>query len=148
MTRAYWLDLFTVETWKEFQAHGGDVSGFSEWRWGVVQRIRPGDYLLCYLIRVSRFVGLLEVIGEPFFSEEKIWSSKVYPSRVPVRTILALSSDRGIPVLEMRDQLLVFRKLSNPRYWSGHFQMSPGHWNSDDGIAVIKALQAAGSADC
>jgi len=30
MARTYWIDLFTIETWKEFLDHGGDVSGFSE----------------------------------------------------------------------------------------------------------------------
>ena len=50
-------------------------------RWATVQKMKPGDYLLCYLTRVSRWVGLLEVVGEPFFDEEPIWSSEAYPSR-------------------------------------------------------------------
>jgi hypothetical protein len=142
MTRSYWLTLFTVETWNEFLAHGGDVAGFSERRWLAVQRIRPGDYLLCYLIRVSRFVGWLEAVGEPFFDRQEIWRSRTYPSRVPVKTILALDAERGIPVLNMREELSVFRNLVKPEYWSGRFQVSPGRWNSDDGKAVIKALRA------
>ena len=32
MARTYWIDLFTIGTWKEFLDHGGDVSGFSEKR--------------------------------------------------------------------------------------------------------------------
>lgn len=85
MARTYWLNLFTVETWKEFQDHGGNVSGFNEKRWSTVRRIKPGDYLLCYLTRVSRWVGLLEVVGEPFFDEEPIWSSQglSQPCRCP-----------------------------------------------------------------
>jgi hypothetical protein len=93
MARTYWLALFTAETWKEFQAHGGDTSGFRRSRWPTVQRMRPGDYLLCYLTRVSRWVGLLEVVGEPFLGDEPIWSSDVYPSRLHVKTILALSPE-------------------------------------------------------
>ena len=69
MARTYWIDLFTIGTWKEFLDHGGDVSGFSEKRRATVQRMKPGDYLLCYLTRVSRWVGVLEVTGEPFFDE-------------------------------------------------------------------------------
>ena len=42
MARTYWLDLFTVESWKEFQGHGSDVTGFSEKRWTTVQKIKPG----------------------------------------------------------------------------------------------------------
>jgi len=30
MARTCWIDLFTVETWKESQDHGSDMSGFSE----------------------------------------------------------------------------------------------------------------------
>ncbi len=32
MPQTYWLDLFIVETWKEFLDHGGDVTGFRETR--------------------------------------------------------------------------------------------------------------------
>lgn len=52
--------------------------------------VKPGDYLLCYLTRVSRWVGVLEVTGEPFVDQGPIWSSQVYPSRLPVRVVLAL----------------------------------------------------------
>ena len=102
MARGYWIDLFTVETWKEFQDHGSDVSGFSEKRWATVQRMKPGDYLLCYLTRVSRWVGLLEVAGEPFYDEEPIWSSSVYPSRVLVRAVLQLAPEHGVPAPSWR----------------------------------------------
>jgi len=53
MPQRYWLDLFTVETWKEFLDHGGTISGLSDKRWATVQKIKPGDYLLCYLTPVS-----------------------------------------------------------------------------------------------
>ena len=125
MARTYWIDLFTVETWKEFQDHGSDVSGFSEKRWATVQRMKPGDYLLCYLTRVSRWVGLLEVAGEPFYDEEPIWRSAVYPSRVPVRAVLQLAPEHGVPVLNMREELTIFRGLDNPNRWQGPFRGSP-----------------------
>jgi hypothetical protein len=143
MARTYWLDLFTAETWKEFHDHGGDVSGFSEKRRTTVQKMKPGDYLLCYLTRVSRWVGLLEVVGEPFFDEKPIWSSQVYPSRVPVRVVLALPAEQGVPVLEMREELTVFRGLDNPNRWQGPFRGSPNRWKAADGEAIIRALQDA-----
>ena len=119
------------------------MSGFSEKRWTTVQKMKPGDYLLCYLTRVSRWVGVLEVVGEPFFDEKPIWSSQVYPSRVPVRVVLALSPERGVPVLEMREELTVFRGLDNPNRWQGPFRGSPARWKAADGEAIIRALQDA-----
>jgi hypothetical protein len=143
MARSYWLDLFTVETWKEFLDHGGDVSGFTEKRWPTVQKIKPGDYLLCYLTRVSRWVGLLEAEGEPFLGEDPIWASGVYPSRVGVRVLLSLTPEQGIPVLELRDELTVFQNLTNPNFWQGPFRGSPGRWKVADGEVIIRALQDA-----
>ena len=143
MARTYWLDLFTVETWKEFQDHGSDVSGFSDKRWATVQRMKPGDFLLCYLTRVSRWVGLLEVTGEPFYDEEPIWSSSVYPSRVPVRAVLQLAPEYGVPVLNMREELTVFRDLDNPNRWQGPFRGSPNRWKAADGEVIVRALQDA-----
>jgi hypothetical protein len=64
--RSYWLDLFTGSTWQEFLDAGGGVSGFRERRWRTVQQIKPGDYLLCYLTGISRWIGLLEVTSAPF----------------------------------------------------------------------------------
>ena len=136
MARTYWIDLFTVETWKEFLDHGGDVSGFSEKRQATVQRMKPGDYLLCYLTRVSRWVGVLEVTGEPFFDEAPIWSSRVFPSRVSVRVVLALRPEHGVPVLDMRGELTVFQNLDNPNRWQGPFRGSPTRWKAADGEAV------------
>jgi hypothetical protein len=143
MARTYWIDLFTVETWKEFLDHGAGVSGFSEKRRATVQRIKPGDYLLCYLTRVSRWVGLLEVVSEPFFDEEPIWSAQVYPRRVKVRAVLTLGPKYGVPVLDMRGELTVFQKLDNPNKWQGPFRASPTRWRVPDGEAVVRALQEA-----
>ena len=61
MAPTYWLDLFTLETWKEIGRHGSTVSGFAEGRRKTVERMRLGDYLLSYLTGVSRWIGLLEV---------------------------------------------------------------------------------------
>jgi hypothetical protein len=79
MPRTYWIDLFTIETWREFLDHGGDVSGFSEKRWATVQKVKPGDYLLCYLTQASRWAGVLEAVGEPFHDEEQSGSPRLTP---------------------------------------------------------------------
>ena len=72
IARNYWLDLFTGTTWQEFLDAGASVSGFRERRWTTVQRIKPGDYLLCYLTGVSRFIGVLEVTSDPYWDETPV----------------------------------------------------------------------------
>jgi hypothetical protein len=52
--RNYWLDLFTAVTWQEFLEAGGKVSGFRESRWSTLQKVKLGDYFLCYVTGISR----------------------------------------------------------------------------------------------
>ncbi len=143
MAPTYWLDLFTAETWREFLDHGGEVTGFSPRRLKTVQRMKPGDLLLCYVTRVSRWVGILEVTGDAFFDESPIWRSQVFPSRIPVKVKIALQPAFGVPVLNMRDELTVFEGLSNPNLWSGPFRGSPARWKPSDGEAIMRALRDA-----
>jgi hypothetical protein len=108
MQPVYWLDLFTHQTWTEFLAADANVSGFRENRWKTVQTMKQGDILLCYLTGVSRWIGLLEVTGEPFKSTTPIWANNSFPARVPVKLISQLDPLDAVPVIEMRDKLSIF----------------------------------------
>ncbi len=138
--RSYWLDLFTGTTWREFIEHGATVSGFRESRRTTVHRIRLGDYLLCYVTGISRWIGAIEVTGPPFDDTTPIWKDKDFPSRLPVKTVVALDFDTAIPVVSMRDQLSFFKNLRNPNAWTGHFRGSPNKIRVEDGEAIITAL--------
>ena len=104
----YWLDLFTGTTWQKFLDAGAKVSGFRDRRWKTVQAIKPGDFLLCYLTGVSRFIGLLEVVSEPFRDESKVWKDESFPCRLRVKPSLTLTPETAVPVQGLRDQLSIF----------------------------------------
>ena len=72
MADKYWLDLFTGQTWEEFLSHGATVTGFRENRENMARRIHPGDYFLCYVTGISRFIGIARVKSECYHSETKI----------------------------------------------------------------------------
>jgi hypothetical protein len=141
--RNYWLDLFTGTTWDEFLGAGGEVSGFRMGRWKTVQKIKVGDYLLCYLTGISRWIGVLEVVSEPFQDAAPIWADEEFPCRVNVRRIVPLTPETAVPVFELRDQLTAFRDLTNPNAWTGHFRGSPARWKAEDGEAVVAAVRDA-----
>ena len=141
--RNYWVDLFTAETWKEFHEAGGTVSGFSESRWNTVQKMSIGDYLLCYLTGVSRWIGILEVTSAAFKDRKEIWKGSEFPCRVGVKVVAALTPETAIPVLEMRDRLSIFENLKSPSAWTGYFRSSPNKWKLADGEAVVQAVLAA-----
>jgi hypothetical protein len=141
--RNYWLDLFTGTTWAEFKAAGAKASGFRESRWATIQRIRPGDYFLCYLTGVSRFIGVLEVTDGPYRDDEPIWKDEAFPCRFKVKVVAELTPETAVPVLELRDALSFFRNLTSPHAWTGHFRGSPSRWDPADGQAVVTAVLAA-----
>src|SRR5215212_7184913 len=142
-TRSYWLDLFTGKTWQEFHDAGARVSGFREARWKIVQRIKPGDYLLCYLTGVSRFIGVLEATSEPYWDETTIWKDEVFPCRLKVEAIATLTPETAVPIFELKEQLTIFQNLKSPGAWTGHVRGSPATWKPSDGEAVVYAVMEA-----
>ncbi|MCB9249292.1 MAG: EVE domain-containing protein [Ignavibacteriales bacterium] len=73
-----------------FLESGGNTSGFRESRWSTVQKNQKGDFLICYLTGVSRFIGILEVISEPFQDNSLIWKDEDFPARLKVKPIITL----------------------------------------------------------
>ena len=56
---AYFLDLFTPETWQAFRETGATVTGFRERQLRLARaRVKEGDIFLCYLTRLSRWCGV------------------------------------------------------------------------------------------
>lgn len=139
----YWLDLFTGTTWQEFLDGGAEISGFRQSRWKTVQKIRPGDYLLCYLTGISRFVSVLQVTSEPYLDNSKIWNTADFPCRVRVNVIVTLTPETAVPIHELRDELSIFQDLKSPHAWTGRLRGSPSKWRTADGEVILKALQAA-----
>ncbi len=139
----YLLDLFTWSTWQEFLTAGGQVSGFREGRWNLVQQMKIGDYLLCYLTGVSRWIGVLEVASEPYKDRSLIWKDAEFPCRVKVSVVTALTPETAVPIDTMRDQLSIFENLTSPNAWTGYLRGSPAKWRTADGEAVVAVVQAA-----
>jgi hypothetical protein len=142
-TRNYWIDLFTGTTWQEFLNAGANISGFRESRWASVQKIQPGDYLICYLVGVSRFIGMLEVTSKPYKGTSEIWTYDSFPSRVDVKIIVALTPETAIPIKDLQNELSIFQNLKKPKAWSGSLRGSPLKWKTSDGEIILKALLEA-----
>jgi restriction system protein len=134
----YWLDLFTVQTYEEFQKAGATVSGFRERQWNRCQRLRPGDKLLCYLTGISRWGGVLTVKGPAYRSEDRIWEMETFPVRLPVEADLLLPPEHAVP-----HQILMPTLPSPAKAWAGLLRGSPNLLKPEDGQAIFEAIQKA-----
>lgn len=141
--RTHWLDLFSAKTWQEFIDAGADVTGFRENRWATVRQVRPGDYFLCYLTGVSRLIGVLEAVSEPYQDSRPIWSDEAFPSRVGVKAVMTLTPETAVPIVDLRDELTIFRDMKSPLAWTGHVRGSPQRWKASDGEAIVRAIKEA-----
>ena len=139
----YWLDLFSIKTWQEFLSAGAEVSGFREKRWATVRQIKIGDVLLCYLTGISRWVGVLEVTSEGYQDSTPIWNDEAFPSRVNVKPLITLSPEYAVPIVDLRNELSIFRNMQSPLAWTGHVRGSPQRWKIPDGEAIVGAIEDA-----
>jgi hypothetical protein len=135
--------LFTGTTWQEFLDAGATVSGFRERRWKTLQQVKLGDYFLCYLTGVSRFIGVLEVTSEPYWDETTTWEDEVFPCRIKVEVIAALTPETAVPIFDLKEQLTIFQNLKSPNAWTGHVRGSPARWKASDGEAVVYTVMEA-----
>lgn len=135
---AYFLDLFSPETYEAFGRSDHTISGFRPRQQGVAQRVRKGDRLLCYMTRLSRWFGVLEVIDGPFNDDTPIFYDQNDPFviRFHVQSIVWLPVEKAIPIHED----LVWKKLSFTRThsksstaWTGKIRASLVELDEADG---------------
>jgi len=141
--RHYWSIVFSGTSWEEFGKAGGNVVGFREAAWRMAERIEKGDYLLCYVRGVSRFIAILETVSTVFNDNTPIWSDEVFPCRIKVRSVVSLSPEIAVPIMEMSDSLSIFQGLRNPNGWTGPVRSSPSPWQESDGKVVLDRLLSA-----
>jgi len=97
---AYFIDLFSPETCEAFAHSSRDVSGFRLRHKKMAERVSSGDVFVCYLTRLSRWCGLLEVLEGPFIDDKAIFlpESDPFVVRFHVRPVVWLDVDKAVPI--------------------------------------------------
>src|SRR4051812_1949287 len=98
----HYLDLFSPATWEAFLASPRNVSGFQIRHWKWAQRVQPGDRLLCYMTKLSRWSGLLEVVDGPYKDETPLFYPEADPFivRFHVKPLVCLPVEHAVPIKE------------------------------------------------
>ena len=116
--------------------------GFNDKKSKTVARLQPGDRILCYLSKVSAFVGVMEVAGPSYLDHTPIWSDGVFPVRLPVRIVTELPLVLAVPIHSLKGQLSFLPITMNSTGWTIYVRSSPRPWTTLDGETVEKALAA------
>lgn len=141
----YYTDLFSPETYEAFSRSTQDVSGFRHHQEAWAKKIQVGDKLVCYMTRLGRWVGVLEVLT-PYFIDD---SPLFYPENDPfvvrfkVRPVVWLEKDKTVPIRESSVwDTLSFTKGARPdtSTWTGKLRISLNHLNDADGAFLERLL--------
>jgi hypothetical protein len=111
---AHFIDLFSPETYEAFARSPRNTSGFRPRHKNVAEKIKPGDIFVCYLTRLSRWFGLLEVIVRAFEVEH---TTSVYSGILRMADLLALPPNMDIKLHIVAPEVKrdkVFQEIRRP----------------------------------
>ena len=142
----YHLDLFTPETWQAFTDAGAKCTGFRVRQRRIAQeRVQPGDLFLCYMTRLSRWCGVLEIESEAFYDETpRFGTDDPYPVRFNVKPVAILGPESAIPIHhpQVWQALSITNQLEpGDPYWTGFFRQSLNTLEDGDGTFLVELLK-------
>jgi predicted RNA-binding protein len=142
---AYYLDLFSPETYEAFSKSDMTVSGFRPRQRNAAQRIKPGDKLLCYMTKLSRWVGVLEVASPYFENDAPIFypESDPFVVRFNVRPLIWLPKEKAVPIheAELWDRLSFTKGQDRgSSTWTGKIRASLVQLSDADGKLIEQVL--------
>jgi len=133
-----------------FDKSSRDITGFRVSRKSYVEnkKIGPGDRFICYVTRLQRFIGILEVLSGPFLDDKPIFTKEDDPFvlRFNVKPIVWLPLEKSIPIHQdfIWNALSFTKGLSksarDSSKWTFMVFSSPRLWPRDDCIFLEKAL--------
>lgn len=144
---AYFLDLFSPETYEAFSRSPRDVSGFRLRQRAAAGRVKRGDRLVCYMTKLSRWVGVLEVVDGPYEDDTPIFypESDPFVVRFRVRPTIWLPVERAVPIHEERiwDHLSFTKGQSrSSSTWTGKIRGSLVQMAEPDGALIESVLRS------
>jgi hypothetical protein len=147
---AHFIDLFSPVTHEAFGRSSRDVSGFRMHHRGIAERVKARDIFVCYLTRLSRWCGLLEVIDGPFIDDKPVFmpESDPFVVRFHVRPLVWLNIDQSIPIHDdvIWNGLSFTRSLKKGSLaWTGKVRGSLVRLDEHDGAFLVEHLVAQAS---
>ena len=142
----YHLDLFTPETWQAFADIGATCPGFRVRHRRLAQeRVKPGDIFICYMTRLSRWCGVLQIKSGPFEDDTpRFATDDQFPVRFNVEPVVILNSESAIPIHDPK----VWQALSITNHlepgntqWTGFFRQSLNTFEDVDGEFLVELLK-------
>jgi hypothetical protein len=134
----YYTNLFSPETYEAFSRSDRSISGFRVRQRKAASRVKEGDRFICYMTKLSRWVGVFEVLGTYFEDDTPIFYPEDDPFviRFKVRPLAWLDKEKAIPIKDERvwEHLSFTRGLDKKSpTWTGQVRGSLNRMKAEDG---------------
>src|SRR5262249_8858795 len=145
-----YTNLFSPDTFETFSRSSREVSGFSRHQLPWARRIHPGDQFVCYMTKLSRWIGVLDILSDCYIDESPLFypENDPYVVRFKVRPSVWLPKEKAVPIHE-KD---VWDALSftcdcdpNSSVWTGKLRTSLNKLSDEDGRFLETLLTSQGS---
>ena len=136
--RKYWFVPFSGESWQAFFDAGGHSLAFGGQSVRRSADVRPGDYLLCGLMGIARFVGVLNVLDVK--RDDRLADLQSGRCRLTLKPLIQLTAETGLPAVELKSRLGCFHASGHPHGWMKCFWRAFIPWAARDGEKVVSAL--------
>lgn len=125
---------------------GCSVSGFRERHRNAAERVNIGDRLICYVTRLSRWAGVLEVCDGPYEDSTPIFYAEEDPFtvRFKVKPLIWLELEQAIPIYEAQlwNELSFTKGQSQgSSSWTGKIRTSLAQIDDVDADLIESALK-------
>lgn len=105
---------------------GFTVQGFKERYRKIVKRFQPGDRIIYYIYKISKFGAIAEITSGYYKDYTKIWieEKELWPIRAKSKPIIVLEKDEFLDVRKFIDKLSFIKDRWSPKFWGFAFQGS------------------------
>ncbi|HEV7571621.1 MAG TPA: hypothetical protein VGQ21_08985, partial [Thermoanaerobaculia bacterium] len=140
-------DLFSPETSEAFSNSDRTISGFRPRQRNAALRVKAGDKLLCYVTKLSRWLGVLTVLEGPFIDDTPIFYAEDDPFvvRFRVNPTVWLPVEKAIPIYadHVWDRLSFTKEyVRGLSTWTGKIRASLAPLSEEDGTFLEQLLRA------
>ncbi|HMZ07957.1 MAG TPA: EVE domain-containing protein [Anaerolineales bacterium] len=142
---AYYINLFSPETYETFTKSSQGISGFRVRQENAASRIKVGDKLICYMTKLGRWVGILEVESKYFKDNSPIFylADDPFVIRFKVKPVVWLSKEKALPIRNEQ----IWNNLSftkgydiNSSFWTGKLRNSLNALDDKDGSFLEQVI--------
>lgn len=115
-------------------------AGFPDRNKRALRQMEPGDKIIYYVTKHSKFMAITEVVGEYFYSEQPIWDDlyDLWPHRIHTKPMIFIEKcEEGVFIKDIWDNL---EFIKNKTRWGSQVQGSFRKLSENDYHVIYEGI--------